>query len=225
LKETLYYIRSNHYDKLSGEYLGVPLKATQFLEYITNKEFVSQYSKDDIYLDIMKSVRRMKVPSLTATKIHQFCSERDKYMDTDNEEQFINFDTVDESEINGSQIQGLGPGSQVSYNFSQQHADITNPGSDDDEVSSDIVDDSETSTPYNTLLPIFTELVSNIKDNEGLKISMDTLQNLCFDMNKRQNKNLVKNLTQTTFLGERNEPKRRDKRHKTSVEQALRGGR
>jgi hypothetical protein len=44
-------------------------------------------------------------------------------------------------------------------------------------------------------------------------------------MNQRQNKNLVKNLTQTTFLGERNEPRRMDKRHKTNVEKALRGER
>jgi hypothetical protein len=226
IKDTLEYIRSNHFCKQSGKYKGVPLHDNSFLKDVVHKPLNIEISQRNKYFKEIMALHEMKKKDgwslIRGSRMHE------KYMCTNvSQESECSFEnissdynhivnTLDDSKTT---IQNIGVGSSVQTSLSQQRMDMELSyfsGNDDDvSLSSQHNTSNKHKNAYNSLYPLFCEIANNIKNEEDLQEAKSTLECLEFGLKAKSLEKKKRKETDTVFLGEKNGSRCIEKRHKT----------
>ena len=236
MKDTLKYVRDNHYDNMTMKYKGVPLDGTSYLESLKlMDEKALTVSSIDCKLLIMNAVITMQdknIPLINGSNDFK------KYFDinlastlnveVNNTHMETTEDIVDDF-LCGNNDESMGIGSQMLSQLSdfredkrhQSNKEITASIQEDVSNNSSHICSKQFSSMYERLLPTFNDIANKVKTENDFNKVLDTMNKLSFELIKDGMKNRVIANDETTFIGEQNGSRRPEKRHKTMVEKSF----
>ena len=212
LSSTLKDVRKKHYDSSNGyRYKGIPMEkeilnrfSTETLQIIEDKP-----SSNKIFLEMI-GILNMKIqnkPASMGKKVHgryyqEYTNDYEDNNDGSNQSP-IEFISPDEDDLeiiyNDEQPSNLGVGSQTLSQLSATRQEIQQ-----NEPGSLKLHNSKynNESSYNTLLPIFNQLVNNIRNRDHLEYAKNKLESLSFDILAMGAKSSDICDNQTTMLGQ-----------------------
>ena len=217
LEAALPYVRKNHFQITNGKYKGIPFSKSKFV--VDDNSGYNMYVKlhDTVYDDLLNfnNKRMNNIPVLLGSRSYKDMNTTINIgSDTDSQ--------IDQSIINigdnNVNIESMGAGSQVESNLSQFRTEIDEHSDSFEDSSNNHCYNENNMSNFNSLNPMFQNLISSIKSKDQLEKAYDTIEKLTYEFTSEgMNKRKISN-TETTFLGESNGSRRPEKRHRCHYE-------